>query len=343
MYYIILYIILYHIILYYIILYIIFYYIILYYIILYYVILYFIALYYIVLYYIIYSIILYILLQYIILYYIVLNYIILYILYYTIYIIYRHRLYYIVLYCIILYYIILHYNLLYITLYFVLLYIVYYIMLYCIILYCIILYYFYLICCILNYMLYIYIYIYVYTVLQELLWVPNGRGMSFWRYLGVAIVAVRRTVDAFTWWVHVSGKVDQTTRTQDHNVSQVRMQVTADSLQNSLGLFTSLFDSCWRYLVTFSYMPKPAMDFLVNAFGTSPVHHGKVTQAEVDDTSLQFLADGISSLSTLRLDFSRCRVSFRGIQCPSEMGHPNGFLKLNGFEIFTPGERGVHG
>jgi hypothetical protein len=64
-----------------------------------------------------------------------------------------------------------------------------------------------------------------------------------------------------------------------------------------------------------------AEDILVNAFGTSPVH-GKVTQAEVDDTSLQFLADGISSLSTLRLDFSRCRVSFRGIQCPSEMGKP---------------------
>ena len=170
-------------------------------------------------------------------------------------------------------------------------------------------------------MLYIYVYICIYSP-PELLWVPNGRGMSFWRYLGVAIVAVRCTVDAFTWWVHVSGKVDQTTRTQDHNVSQVRMQVTADSLQNSLGLFTSLFDSCWRYLVTFSYMPKPAMDFLVNAFGTSPVHHGKVTQAEVDDTSLQFLADGISSLSTLRLDFSRCRVSFRGIQCPSEMGKP---------------------
>ena len=41
---------------------------------------------------------------------------------------------------------------------------------------------------------------------------------------------------------------------------------------------------------------------------------------EVDDTSLQFLADGISLLSSLRLDFSRCRVSFRGIQCRGDMG-----------------------
>lgn len=43
-------------------------------------------------------------------------------------------------------------------------------------------------------------------------------------------------------------------------------------------------------------------------------HLSAENDLKVDDTSLHFLADGISSLSTLRLDFSRCRVSFRGIQ-----------------------------
>lgn len=47
-------------------------------------------------------------------------------------------------------------------------------------------------------------------------------------------------------------------------------------------------------------------------------HLSAENDLKVDDTSLQFLADGISSLSTLRLDFSRCRVSFRGIQYLAE-------------------------